>query len=83
MQVLVTGGTGVVGRSTVSALLERGHDVRLFSLGGQPDWFELDVQVETFEDYEALAAALADEDAIKVATWWNTAAAVWRASLFS
>jgi nucleoside-diphosphate-sugar epimerase len=31
MQVLVTGGTGVVGRSTVSALLARGHVVRLLS----------------------------------------------------
>ena len=31
MQILVTGGTGVVGVSTISALLERGHDVRLLS----------------------------------------------------
>ena len=31
MQILVTGGTGVVGASTVSALLERGHDIRLLS----------------------------------------------------
>lgn len=31
MQVLVTGGTGVVGTATVSALLNRGHEVRLLS----------------------------------------------------
>ncbi|HMC55032.1 MAG TPA: complex I NDUFA9 subunit family protein [Gemmatimonadaceae bacterium] len=31
MRVLVTGGTGVVGRSTVTALLQRGHAVSLFS----------------------------------------------------
>ena len=31
MRVLVTGGTGVVGTATVSALLNRGHEVRLFS----------------------------------------------------
>ena len=35
----------------------------------------------SFEDYEALVEALAEEDAIKVATWWNTAAPVWRASV--
>jgi len=31
MRVLVTGGTGVVGRSTVTALLQRGHAVTLLS----------------------------------------------------
>ncbi|MDX6718191.1 MAG: hypothetical protein QOJ63_445, partial [Solirubrobacteraceae bacterium] len=42
---------------------------------------DLRVAVRTFEDYEELAAALACEDAIKVATWWNTAKAVWQASV--
>jgi len=31
MRILVTGGTGVVGRSAITALLQRGHVVRLFS----------------------------------------------------
>lgn len=31
MRILVTGGTGVVGRSTVTALLQRGHVVRLLA----------------------------------------------------
>ena len=31
MRVLVTGGTGVVGRSTVTALLQHGHVVQLFA----------------------------------------------------
>src|SRR5689334_7410172 len=37
MNVLVTGGTGVVGSSTVSALIERGHSVVLFSRHAQRD----------------------------------------------
>src|SRR5438045_6574635 len=37
MQVLVTGGTGVVGASTVSALLKRGHEVRLLSRNAERD----------------------------------------------
>ena len=35
----------------------------------------------TFEDYDDLTAALAAEDAIKVATWWNTGTPVWTASV--
>ena len=37
MQILVTGGTGVVGASTVAALLERGHQVRLLSRHAERD----------------------------------------------
>ena len=37
MQILVTGGTGVVGASTVSALVERGHQVRLLSRHAERD----------------------------------------------
>ena len=37
MQILVTGGTGVVGTSTVSALLNRGHRVRLLSRHAEHD----------------------------------------------
>ena len=37
MKVLVTGGTGVVGQGAVSALLARGHDVRLFSRHAEQD----------------------------------------------
>lgn len=37
MQVLVTGGTGVVGASTVSALLKHGHHVRLLSRHAERD----------------------------------------------
>jgi len=37
MRVLVTGGTGVVGRSTVTALLQRGHTVQLLSRHARRD----------------------------------------------
>jgi len=37
--------------------------------------------VRTFASYDALEAALAPLEALKVATWWNTATAVWRASV--
>ena len=84
--IYVTEDTGVGGGHRdifehLNRLQDRGHDVRLFSLGDEPDWFPLRAPVVTFEDYAALARTLAEEDAIKVATWWNTAAAVWRGSV--
>lgn len=44
MRVLVTGGTGVVGRATVTALIQRGHVVRLLSRHARRDaaqWGEM------------------------------------------
>jgi GT2 family glycosyltransferase/glycosyltransferase involved in cell wall biosynthesis len=84
--VYVTEDTGVGGGHRdifehINRLRQRGHEVELFSLGGQPDWFELDTQVRSFGSYEELAAALAPLEAIKVATWWGTARCVWRASV--
>jgi NADH dehydrogenase len=37
MRILVTGGSGVVGRSTITELLKRGHSVRLLSRGAAGD----------------------------------------------
>jgi GT2 family glycosyltransferase/glycosyltransferase involved in cell wall biosynthesis len=84
--VYVTEGTGVGGGHRdvfehLNRLLDRGHDVALYTLGEPPQWFPLRAPVYSFEDYEELVDALADQDAIKVATWWNTAAPVWRASV--
>jgi glycosyltransferase involved in cell wall biosynthesis len=53
----------------------------LYTLGDPPDWFELHAPVHSFEFYEELVEELAGLDAVKVATWWNTAAPVWRASV--
>lgn len=37
MKILVTGGTGVVGRAAITELLQRGHQVRLLSRGAEKD----------------------------------------------
>ncbi|MGB8880941.1 MAG: glycosyltransferase [Solirubrobacteraceae bacterium] len=65
----------------LNGLIERGHEVELWTLGSKPDWFELRCPVRTFPGYGALVAALTPLQAIKVATWWETATPVWRASV--
>jgi GT2 family glycosyltransferase/glycosyltransferase involved in cell wall biosynthesis len=84
--VYVTEDTGVGGGHRdifehLNRLSARGHEASLYTLGEPPGWFPLGVPVRSFEDYDALGDALADLDAIKVATWWMTAAPVWRASI--
>jgi GT2 family glycosyltransferase/glycosyltransferase involved in cell wall biosynthesis len=84
--VYVTEDTGVGGGHRdvfehLNRLSARGHDVALYTLGGPPEWFPLDVPVHSFVDYHELSNALAEIDAIKVATWWMTAVPVWRASI--
>jgi len=83
--VYVTEDTGIGGGHRdifehLNGLADRGHEVALYSLAGAPDWFDLRVPVHSFEDYSELVDALGPLDAIKVATWWNTAAPVWLAS---
>jgi GT2 family glycosyltransferase len=85
--VYVTQDTGVGGGHRVifthlNGLAERGFDVELWTLAGAgPDWFDLRVPVRSFSDYPELTAALAPVEAIKVATWWETSAWVWEASV--
>lgn len=84
--VYVTEDTGVGGGHRdifehLNRLLDRGHDVALYTLGEQPDWFDLRAPVHSFEDYEELVQALSQLDAIKVATWWATAVPVWLSSV--
>jgi GT2 family glycosyltransferase/glycosyltransferase involved in cell wall biosynthesis len=83
--IYVTEDTGVGGGHRdvfehANRLRRRGHDVEVWSLGGEPDWFPLEAPVRSFDEFEDLALALRDEDAIKVATWWLTSEPVWRAS---
>ena len=86
--VYVTEDTGIGGGHRVifqhlNNLRAHGHDAELWTLeeGGDPDWFDLDVPVRTFPDYEALVDDLEPLDAIKVASWWKTAEPVWRAGV--
>jgi GT2 family glycosyltransferase len=83
--VYVTEDTGVGGGHRdifehLNRLHARGHEAELWTLADPPAWFELDVPVRSFADYEQLVAALAPVEAIKIATWWNTAGPVWEAS---
>ena len=84
--VYVTEDTGVGGGHRdifehLNGLHARGHEAELWTLGGPPEWFDLQVPVRSFEHYDELAAALSPVNAIKVATWWNTAESVWQASV--
>ena len=63
----------------LNRLAARGHDVALYTLGTRRTgsrWRCPCAASPTTRSSRALAAL----DAIKVATWWKTAAAVWRAS---
>ena len=84
--IYVTEDTGVGGGHRdvfehLNGLVERGHEAELWTLDSEPDWFDLRSPVRSFEDYEQLVAELAPIEAIKIATWWNTAAPIWRASV--
>jgi len=84
--VYVTEDTGVGGGHRdifehLNRLFARGHDVSLYTLGESPDWFQLRVPVHSFAGYHELVDELSRVDAIKVATWWKTAAPVWQASV--
>ncbi len=66
------GGVKVVMEHT-SRLAARGHNVAIYCLDGQFDWFPWPVSVTKFASVDALKRALADFRGIKVATWYETA----------
>ena len=78
---IVVGGRPSRVRTPQRPRRARGTRSRSGRSEAQPDWFELRCPVRTFPDYDALVAALTPLQAIKVATWWETATPVWRASV--
>lgn len=64
-------------------LAERGYSVEVWGLDKHaPTWdMHENMKIRTFKNYERLTTALTKEDAIKVATWWETAFPVWLASV--
>lgn len=76
----ISGGIRVVFEH-LNRLQAKGFDVELWSLDKHPTWTRLDTPSRTFKNYQQLITALEKEDAIKVATWWETALPVWLASV--
>lgn len=64
-----------------NGLAVRGFDVSVWSLQGAPTWFDLRVPVVTYRNFDDLVLSLRNEDAIKIATWWETAEVVWLSSV--
>ena len=65
----------------VNGLAEAGCEVILYATSPAPSWFPLKVPVKTFASYQLLENDLREQEAIKVATWWETAPSVWRSSI--
>lgn len=64
-------------------LSERGFNVEVWGLDKHaPTWeSHPNMKIRTFKNYERMTTALSKEEAIKVATWWETAFPVWLASV--
>jgi glycosyltransferase involved in cell wall biosynthesis len=76
----VSGGMRIVFEH-LNRLKEGGYSVELWALDKHPGWTNLMVKTRTFKNYDLLTKVLAGEEAIKVATWWETALPVWLASV--
>ncbi|HEU5188007.1 MAG TPA: glycosyltransferase [Candidatus Saccharimonadales bacterium] len=61
-------------------LKKLGFAPEVWSLDGKTDW-DLHVPHKTFANYDLMTKALAEEEAIKIATWWETAQPVWLGSI--
>lgn len=62
-------------------LLSLGEDVQVWSLQGNPTWMTVSLEVKKFDSYADLTDALSVVEAVKVATWWETAEPVFLGSV--
>lgn len=64
-------------------LAERNFAIEIWGIDKDPSPWEHSekIKLRTFKNYDRLTQALANEEAIKVATWWETAFPVWLASV--
>jgi glycosyltransferase involved in cell wall biosynthesis len=76
----VSGGIRTVFEQAMG-LRDRGLAVEIWSLEGQPTWTDLDIEVKQYANYSDLLISLRNEEAIKIATWWETCHIVWLASV--
>jgi hypothetical protein len=76
----VSGGIRTVFEQADS-FLKRGFAAEIWALQEQPTWIDVEVQIRTFSTYFDMVVALRSEEAIKVATWWETAQVVWLGSV--
>ncbi len=61
----------------------RGFAVEIWGIDKHPSPWKVEdgLKIRTYKNYERLIAALSKEEAIKVATWWETAFPVWLSSV--
>ena len=65
----------------VNRLAKLGFATEIWSLDSNEPAWPVEVPTRSFKNYRQLTDALSDEEAIKVATWWETARPVWMSSI--
>lgn len=76
----LSGGIRVV-FEIAQSLLRLGHDVEIWSLFSHSEWESNELTIRYFAKYQGMIEALSAENAIKVATWWETAQIVLLSSI--
>lgn len=76
----ISGGIRVVFEH-LNRLQAKGFSTELWALDKHPSWTNLDTPSRRFKNYQQMIRALENEEAIKVATWWETALPVWLSSV--